>query len=197
MSELAVNRALLLKYNKTMTIFLMISLAVNLFVGTGFLVYVLRNRTPIIVYEDGGELTVLKKQDYHLNEKLLEDFVRMIAREYLSFSPVSLPRQIDGIKEYVAAAPVKIIMDEYTKNQETIQQESVFHQFTIDDIKIIKKSDPFRVEAGGVRTIYVSGKENSKKTVYIFEVKKITPTDSNPWGLIVSQIVEKKVKTKD
>jgi len=195
MSELAFNRAILINHNKTLTYLAIGSLILNI-VLTG-LVMAQSFKRPMILSDTEGQLAVISMQEYKLKEKMLESFVRMIANEYLSFSPTSLPTQIDGIRDYLTASPIESILDSYTKVKSRIQKGGVFHQFSIEGIEITKKKSPFIVEVTGMRTIYANGNYKGEEKVYILEVKRIKQTESNPYGLIVSQIIEKTVPEKE
>ncbi len=189
MSELAFNRVILEKNNQVLSILSLASIAINLILVI-MLIFAF-NKTPLIVFEDSGQVTALKKQGFKLNEKVLESFVKLIAKEYLSFSPTSLPLQIQGIAPYLTDDPKRAILDSYKKNEKRLQRGSVFHQFTIHDINITKKNSPFTVEVSGIRTIYANGKNKNTEAAYVFAVQKIKQTETNPYGLIVSRIVEK------
>jgi len=195
MSELAFNRAILMNHNKTLTYLGLGSLILNI-VLTGFLMAQSFKR-PMVLSKAGGQMTVVSTQDYKLEEKMLESFARMIANEYLSFSPTSLPTQIDGIRDYLTASPIESILDSYNKVKSRIQKGGVFHQFSIEGIEITKKKSPFIVEVTGTRTIYANGNYKGEEKVYILEVKQIKQTENNPYGLIVSQIVEKTIPEKE
>ncbi len=194
MSELAFNRALLISHNKTLTFLGIGSLILNMILAGLLMVKV--SQRPMILTGNEGSLAVASAQEYKLEEKMLESFVRMITNEYLSFSPTSLPTQIDGIRNYLTARPIEAILESYNKLKSRISKGGVFHQFSIHDIAITKKKSPFIVEVQGVRTIYANGHYKGEDKVYMFEVKRIRATETNPYGLIVSQIVEKIVKDK-
>ena len=72
-----------------------------------------------------------------------------------------------------------------------MQQENVFHQFSIYEIKITKKSNPFLVEVSGIKTVYANGNSKNIKAAYILEIQKYQQTKENPYGLIVTKFMEK------
>ena len=195
MSELAFNRIILEKNNQILAIISLISLALNLiFIG---MVALSANRRALIVYENAGQVTTLKQNNFQLNEEILEGFVKMITKEYLSFTAVSLPTQIEGIKQYLTDGPRNAILDSYTKNQKKMQSENVFHQFSIYEIKITKKNEPYEVIVIGIKTIYANGNSKNASAAYVMEIQRIKQTKENPYGLIVSKITEKSNKESE
>lgn len=189
MSELAFNRIILEKNNQILAVVAVISLGLNLILSLILTFSV--NKRPLIVYEDSGQITSLKQNQFKLDEGILESFVRMITKEYLSFTAVSLPTQIEGIKQYLADSPKTSILESYKKNQKKLQEENVFHQYSIYGINITKKSNPFLVEVSGIKTVYANGNSKNIKAAYVFEIQKIKQSKENPYGLIVSKIAEK------
>ncbi len=192
MSELAFNRIILEKNNQILAIVAVISLGLNLILSLILTFSV--NKRPLIVYEDSGQVTSLKQNQFKLDEGILEGFVRMITKEYLSFTAVSLPTQIEGIKQYLADSPKNAILESYKKNQKKLQEENVFHQYSIYGINITKKSNPFLVEVSGIKTVYANGNSKNIKAAYVLEIQKIKQSENNPFGLIVSTIAEKTEK---
>jgi hypothetical protein len=188
-SELAFNRAILEKNNQILAILSLGSLALNLILGLALLFVV--NRPPLIVSRGAAGVVALDQSQLKIDEDGLVDFVRMIAREYLNFTPGSLMEQVDGISSYLGQQPKEAAADSYKKHYATIQKDNVMYQFNIEEIHIVKKSSPFRVEVIGTRTIFA--KENNKNfpAVYMFEIEKVTASKNNPYGLKVVQIVEK------
>ena len=135
-------------------------------------------------------------KNYEVDETILKNFVHWIGREYFSFSPTSLPRQIDNISEYLTSAPKKAILDAYQKNKSIIQ-EGTFFQFDIADVSIIKQSNPYQVDLAGVmRIIDKNGNHTSDIKTYLFEVQQVKPTNTNPYGLKILQIQEKTLSEK-
>ncbi len=192
MSEMAFNRIILEKNNYVLAVLSIVSLSINLLLA-GVLIFSI-NRKPLIVYEDSGEMTALKKRDFKLDEKILEGFVHLISKEYLSFSPESLPMQIDSISHYLTEGPKSVILDSFKKNEKKLQSENVFQQFSIYEIKITKKTSPYLVDVTGIKTIYANGNSKNIDASYSFEIERIKQTQDNPYGLLVSKIVEKPVE---
>ena len=188
MSQTAFNRAIEIKEKQHGRLLLVLSLTANLVMGV--CVSILINRT-IIVYEDNGKLAVLKQKEFELDEPRLKEFVKMVARECLSFNPKSLPGQLEDISAYLTQEPAKNIMESYERNKKKIQDETVFYDFIIKNVLLIKSSEPFKVEIDGIRTVFVNNKEIDKEAKYLFEVKRVRPAENNPYGLIVSSITEK------
>jgi len=192
MSELAFNRIILEKNNQILAVVAVVSLGLNLILALTLTFSV--NKRPLVVYEDSGQITSLKQTNFKLDEGVLEGFVRMITKEYLSFTAVSLPTQIEGIKQYLADSPKNAILQSYKKNAKKMQEENVFHQYSIYGINITKKSNPFLAEVSGIKTVYANGNSKNIKAAYILEIQKIKQTAENPFGLIVSKITEKTEK---
>ncbi len=192
MSELAFNRLILERNNQILAVLALLSMGLNLLLT--MIVIFSVHRKPLIVYDDSGQVTTLNQNNFKLDEGILEGFVRMITKEYLSFTAVSLPTQIEGIKQYLAETPKNAILESYKKNQKKLQDENVFHQFSIYGITITKKSNPFLVEVTGIKTVYANGNSKNIKAAYILEIQKIKQTEQNPYGLVVSKIIEKEEK---
>lgn len=192
MSELAFNRIILEKNNQTLAVIVVVLLALTLILSVALTFSI--NKKTLIVYEDSGQVTSLKQSNFKLDEAILEGFVRLITKEYLSFTAVSLPIQIEGIKQYLADAPKNAILESYKKNEMTMQKDNVFHQFSIYEIHLIKKSIPYQVEVSGIKTIYANGNSKNIPAAYLLEIQTIKQTKTNPYGLIVSKIVEKSKK---
>lgn len=195
MSELAFNRAILEKNNQTLAILTLALMGVNIALFVAFLFSV--NKPPLMVFQKDQHIVSLESEDYKLNEAILKSFARMIARDYLSFSPTSLPKQIDGISQYLANQPTESILNSYNKNKERIEEKQVFQQFTIDGVEITRKKNPFIVELKGIKTTYVNGNNKSNEAIYDFEIKKIKPTENNPYGLIITQVAEQEPEVKE
>ena len=192
MSELAFNRIILEKNNQTLAIVTVVSLIINLILII-FLSFSI-NKKALVVYEDSGQVIALKQNNFKLNEEILKGFVRMITKEYFSFSAVSLPTQIEGIKQYLADNPKNAILESYKKNEKKLQEENVFLQFSIYQIDITKKNNPYEVEVSGIKTIYANGNSKNVAVTYLLEVQRIKQAQDNPYGLIVSKIIEKPKK---
>jgi hypothetical protein len=190
MSELIFNRILLEKYNQTLSIILIISVSLNLFLAVIVLGVV--NKPSLIVYSDEGSVGVLKAKNFKVDEGLLGDFTKMIVSQYLNFTSTSLPQQIDGISQYLSVKAKQAILDAYKHNQLTIEKEGIGQQFVINGIQITKKSNPYWVEISGQRTLYVNGNNKTIPISYIFEIKKIKPGESNPYGLMLNDVIQKK-----
>lgn len=189
MSELAFNRAILEKNNQILALLTLGSLALNVFLGLVLLFIV--NRPPLIVTKEAGGLVAMDQAKFKIDEDGLVDFVRLIVREYLNFTPGSLVSQIDGISSYLGPQPKESAKDSYKRHYAGMQQDHVMYQFNIEEVHIIKKSSPYRVEVKGMRTIFA--KDNSKNfpAVYIFEIERTQMTKANSYGLKVIQIAEK------
>ncbi len=189
MSELVFNRVILEKHNRVLTWAVMILLGLNLI----FVFWFMRasGQPPLIVFAKDGQLEVLKTRDLKMDEAFLKDFVKMVTGQYLSFSVSSLPKQIEGIKPYLAPKPVEGILASFKNNQTAIEKESISQQFVINAITITKKTDPFWVEVEGTRNIRASGNDKSAAVTYILEIKKIKPNEENPYGLLMTDMIEK------
>ncbi|MBF0490205.1 MAG: hypothetical protein HQL15_06235 [Candidatus Omnitrophica bacterium] len=148
-------------------------------------------KPPLVVYAQEGQVSVLKIKTLALDETLLKDFVRLIAGEYLSFSVDSLPKQIEGIKPYLSSKPADSILKSFKDNQIIIQKQSISQQFVIENIIITKNKNPFWIEVQGVRNIHANGNDKKVPMTYILEVTKIKPTESNPYGFLMTDIIEK------
>ena len=189
MSELVFNRIILEKNNRVLSLLMVISLALNV-----FLVFALTNsfaRPPLIVYAKDGQISVLKTKTLGVDEALLKDFIRLIAGQYLSFAGDSLPQQIQGLKPYLAPKPIDAILKAFKDNQAVIEKQNISQQFMVKTIAITKKSNPFWVEVQGSRNIHAAGNDKIVPAAYVFEVKQIAPTETNPYGFLMTDIIEK------
>jgi hypothetical protein len=77
-----------------------------------------------------------------------------------------------------------------------VKNDDIRFEFRPDAIRIVKKSIPFQVEAGGMRTIFVNDNSKSFPAIFIFEIKRVESSAENPYGLRVLQIVEKEDQSK-
>ena len=196
MSELVFNRVILERNNQTLLIVSVVSVAINLILVLGMLQAY--HRPPLVVFAKDGEITVLKTKALGVNEALLKDFIRLIAGQYLSFSVNSLPHQIDSIRPYLGAKSIQNILQSYKDNQPIIQGENISQQFIVDTITITKNSNPFWVEVEGISNIHTTDNDKSLPMTYIFEVTRVKPTEQNPYGFLMTDVIEKdKSKTKD
>jgi hypothetical protein len=193
MNELIFNRTLLEKHNQTLAILIIISVTINLFLAIIVLGTV--NKPSLIVYSDEGEIGVLKVKNFKMDESILQNFTKMIVSQYLNFTSESLPNQIEGIAPFLSVKAQQTIFDAYKHNQLTIEKDGISQQFVISNIEITRKSNPFWVEVRGERTLYVNNNSKTSTITYIFEIKKIKPTESNPYGLLVNDVVQKKDKS--
>jgi len=190
MSELIFNRILLEKYNQTLSIILIISVSLNLFLAV--IVLGVANKPTLMVYSEEGSIGVLKSKNFKVDEGLLEDFTKMMVGQYLNFTSTSLPQQIDGISQYLSVKAKQAVLDAYKHNQLTIEKEGIGQQFVVSGIQITKKNNPYWVEISGQRTLYVNGNNKTVPITYIFEIKKIKPNESNPYGLMLNDVIQKK-----
>jgi hypothetical protein len=190
MSELAFNRVILEKNNQVLAILSIASLSLNLVLGISLTMAV--QKPPLIVYEDTEHLSSLRLKKYKIEEEILKDFTSMIVSQYLNFNYVSLSNQVEGITPYLAARPLDAIMDSYKRNQSKMEKENISQEFIVGEMKITKKNSPFWIEVEGVRVINADGNKKSDEITYIFEIEKIKPTQSNPYGLRILDVAEKK-----
>ena len=196
MSELVFNRVILERNNRTLMILSAVSLVLNFVLVLGLMRAF--QKPPLVVYAQDGEITVLKTKSLSVDETLLKDFIRLIAGQYLSFSVNSLPKQIDAIRPYLGAKSIQSILQSYKDNQAIIENENISQQFIVNTVTITKNSNPFWVEVNGIRNIYAAGNNKSMPMTYIFEVTKVKSTENNPYGFLMTDIIEKgKLKTKD
>lgn len=189
MSELVFNRVILERNNRILSLLVVISLILNVLVV--FALIHTSARPPLVVYTQDGQITVLKTKDLKINEAFLKDFIKLIVSQYLSFTPSSLPKQIESIRPYLAPKPVDAILNDFKNNQSVIEKENISQQFTINNITITKTSNPFWVEVEGMRNIRTNGNDKDVPAIYVFEVKKIKSTESNPYGFLMTDVIEK------
>ena len=189
MSELVFNRVILEKNNQILSLLSVISISLNLLLVFAFIQK--SSKPPLIVYAQDGQIEVLRTRDLKMDELFLKDFSKMIAGQYLSFAADSLPKQIEGIKPYLGDKPRQTIMDSYKTNQALIEKDNISQQFVINTVSITKESDPFWVEIEGIRNIHAAGDDKSMPMIYVFEVKKIKSTAINPYGFLVTDVIEK------
>ncbi len=196
MSELVFNRVILERNNRTLMIISCVSLVLNLILVLGLMQAF--HRPPLVVFAKDGQITVLKTKDLGVNEALLKDFIRIIAGQYLSFSVDSLPHQIDAIRPYLGEKSIQNIMQSYKVNKPIIESENISQQFIVDTITVTKNSNPFWVEVEGLSNIHTNDNDKSSPKTYIFEVTKVKPTEVNPYGFLMTDVIEKdKSLTKD
>ncbi len=193
MSELIFNRTILEKYNQILSILIIVSVIVNLLLVITVLGVI--NRPPMLVYSNEGELKVLKVTNLKMDEAMLQDFTKMIVSQYFNFTATSLSQQIEGISQYLSVKAKQEIMDAYKHSQSVIQKEGISQQFAINKMDITRKSNPFWVEVNGSRTLYVNGNNKTIPVTYILEIKKVKTSESNPYGLLVNDVIQKKDKT--
>ena len=190
MSELAFNRVILEKNNQVLAILSIASFSLNIVLGTLLIMSV--QKPPLIVYEDTEHMSALRLKKYKVEEEIIKDFTTMIISQYLNFNYVSLTNQIDGITPYLARRPLDAILDSYKRNQAKMEKENISQEFIVGEMKILKKNNQFWIEVQGVRIINADGNKKNDELTYIFEVEKIKPTQSNPYGLRILDVVEKK-----
>jgi len=189
MSELVFNRVILERNNRILMILSAVSLLLNFVLVLGLMKAY--QKPPLIVYAQDGEISVLKTKNLAVDEILLKDFVRYIAGQYLSFTADSLSKQIDDIRPYLAPKPAEAILASFRENQTIIQKDNISQQFVINNLTITKTADPFWVEIEGTRNIHAAGNDKTVAMTYVVEVKKVKATESNPYGLIMDDIIEK------
>jgi len=196
MSELVFNRVILERNNQTLMILSCVSLVLNFIFVLGLMQSF--HRPPLVVFANDGQITVLKTKALGVNEALLKDFIRLIAGQYLSFSVNSLTSQIDAIRPYLGEKSIQNILQSYKDSQPLIQSEHISQQFVVNAINITKNSNPFWVEVEGVSNIHTTDNDKSIPMSYVFEVTRVKPTEKNPYGLLMTDVIEKdKSKTKD
>jgi len=196
MSELVFNRVILERNNRTLMILSSILLVLNFVLVLGLMQTF--QKPPLVVYAQDGEITVLKTKNLSVDETLLKDFIRLIAGQYLSFSVNSLPKQIDAIRPYLGPKSIQNILQSYKDSQPIIQSENISQQFIVNTLTITKKSNPFWVEVEGLQNIHAANNDKSMPMTYIFEVTKVMPTEENPYGFLMTDVIEKdKPLTKD
>ncbi len=193
MSELVLNRTILEKYNQILAILILSSMFVILLLVIVVLGVV--NKPPIIVYSNDGELKVLKVVNLKMDEAMLQGFTKMIVSQYFNFTATSLSQQIEGISQYLSVKAKQEITDAYKHSQSAIQKDGISQQFVINTMDITRKSNPFWVEITGSRTLYVNGNNKTIPVTYIFEIKKVKTSETNPYGLLVNDVMQKKDKT--
>ena len=189
MGELAFNRVILEKNNQVLAILSVVSLSLNLVLGISLTMAV--QKPPLIVYEDTEHLSALRLKKYKIEEEILKDFTTMIVSQYLSFNYVSLTSQVESISPYLASRPLDAIMESYKRNQSKMEKENISQEFIVGEMKITKKKNPFWIEVQGVRVINADGNKKAMRSP-IFSRSKIKPTQSNPYGLRILDVAEKK-----
>ena len=193
MSELAFNRVILEKNNQILAIVGIASLSLNLVLGISMTMAI--QKPPLIVFEDTDRMSSLRLKKYKVEEEILKDFTTMIVSQYLKFNYVSLTNQVESIKPYLGSRPLDAITDSYKRNQSKMEKENISQEFIIGEMKITKKSNPFWIEVSGVRVINADGNKKNDEIAYIFEIEKTKPTQTNPYGLRILDVVEKKDQT--
>ena len=189
MSELVFNRVILEKNNRILMVLSITSLVLNLILVLGLMRSY--QKPPLVVYAQDGEVSVLKTKTLQVDEAMLMNFIRFITSQYLSFTADSLLKQIENIKPYLASKPADSILNSFKNNQAIIQKDNISQQFIIDVINITKKTNPFWIEIEATRNIHAAGNEKSVPMTYVMEVKKVKATESNPYGFLMNDIIEK------
>ena len=190
MSELVFNRIILEKAVRILSRVVACLLIINVL---QVVVLIKFTRKPVILLGENstGRIEMLDFSNYEVTETVLNNFVRWISSEYLSFGPDSLPNQIEGIKHYLNAEPKKAILKSYEKNKAAITS-GVFFQFNLQDIKISKRSNPYTIDVSGAMSIIdKKGRYKTEDRAYIFEVLRVKPSSDNPYGLKVISITER------
>lgn len=195
MSELAFNRAILEVNNQRLFLVLILSIVINLVLGSVVLINV--HKPPLLVYQNDQTVETMDYELFQIDETILIDFVRMISKDYLSFRFESLPDQIKSIEKYLMNQPLQSILHSHKKSSNRLNDKQVIQQFDIDSIEIVKTSNPYHVEIRGVKNIYVDGMHNSKQSVYAFEVKQIKASEDNPYGLVITEVLERELKDEE
>ena len=175
MSELVFNRIILEKAVRILSRVVACLLIINVL---QVVVLIKFTRKPVILLGENstGRIEMLDFSNYEVTETVLNNFVRWISSEYLSFGPDSLPNQIEGIKHYLNAEPKKAILKSYEKNKAAITS-GVFFQFNLQDIKISKRSNPYTIDVSGVMSIIdKKGRYKTEDRAYIFEVLRVKPS---------------------
>ncbi|MCA9408601.1 MAG: hypothetical protein H6755_05940 [Candidatus Omnitrophica bacterium] len=192
MSELAFNRIILEKAVRILSRIVIGLLILNLL---QVIVLIKFTRKPVLLLKETQtkEIEMLDFSNYEITETILNNFVRWIASEYLSFGPDSLPNQIESITNYLNAEPKSAILKSYEKNKAAISS-GVYFQFNLKEIEVTKRSNPYTVEATGEMSIIdKNGRYKKEDRIYEFDVLKVKSTSDNPYGLKVISITEKKV----
>ena len=194
MSEIVFSRVILEKHNRVLIWLVAALLGLNFI----FVFWLMRTcaQPPLVVFAKEGQLDVLKAKDLKMDEALLKDFVKMVTGQYLSFSVSSLPKQIEGIKPYLAPKPTEAILASFKNSQSVIEKENISQQFVINTVTITKPTNPFWIEVEGTRNIRASGNDKSIPMTYVLEIKKIKPTQDNPYGFVMTDIIEKDALNK-
>lgn len=190
MSELAFNRIILEKTVRILAGIVVCLLCLNLL---QVLVVLKFTRKPVLLLKESntGTIEMLDFNSYEVTETILNNFVRWIANEYLSFTPNSLPNQIESIKHYLNAEPKEAILKSYEKNKTAIES-GVYFQFNLKEVEITQRHNPYQIEATGEMSIIdKSGRYKKEDRSYLFEVLKVKPTQENPYGLKVISITQK------
>jgi len=191
MSELAFNRAILERTVQILSIIVVGLIALLILQAVSLVLS--ENRPQQVVYAQEDKIIKLDTKNYEVDETILKDFTKWIAKEYLSFSPTSLPDQIDGIKEYLTAVPQKSILTAYQKNKSIIEDGTYFN-FVVNSVEVKKDDNPFEVELSGVMTIIDrKGNYKDESKVFSFGILQVKPTELNPYGLKVLSIIDKTV----
>jgi len=192
MSELAFNRIILEKTVRILTGIVTCLLCLNLL---QVLVLIKFTRKPVLLLKESkvGTVEMLDFSNYEITETILNNFVRWISSEYLSFGPDSLPNQIESIKHYLNTEPKEAILKSYERNKKAIES-GVYFQFNLQDMEITKRSNPYQIEATGEMSIIdKNGRYKKEPRIYVFDVLKVKPTPENPYGLKVISITNKTV----
>jgi len=189
MSELVFNRMILEKNNQTLMVLSIALLTLSFILALGLMKAY--QKPPLVVYVKDGEIAVLKTKGLAVDEPLLKDFARYMASQYLSFTANSLSKQIDAIRPYLSGQVAAVILNSFQENQSIIQKDGISQQFIIDNITITKPRNPFWVEVQGARNIHAAGNDKAVAMTYVIEIKKIRATESNPYGLLMTDIIEK------
>lgn len=190
MSELAFNRIILEKTVRILTGTVTCLLCLNLI---QVLIVLKFTRKPVLLLKENstGTVEMLDFSSYEITETILNNFVRWISSEYLSFGPDSLPGQIESIKHYLNTEPKDAILKSYEKNKKAIEA-GVYFQFNLQDTEITKRSNPYQIEATGEMSIIdKNGRYKKEARIYVFDVLKVKPTPENPYGLKIISITQK------
>ena len=194
MSELAFNRIILQKNVRILSLIVTFLLVLNCLQAV---VLVKFSRKPVLLVKENqtGHIEMLDFDNYRITESVIKNFIRWISNEYLSFGPESLPGQIESIQHFISVESKNAILKSYEKHKKSIEA-GVFFQFSINDMTITKKSNPYQLEASGAMAIIDrNGRYKNETRTYVFDILQVKPTNENPYGLKVLSITQK-IETK-
>ena len=187
MSELVFNRMVMQNIIRTLTYGSLGLMVANVMLAAAL---VKSNRKPVLLLtrQDNGDVTMVNYASFEMSDVVLTHFVERMASYVLSFSPTSLPEQIENIAVYLSEETRTSIIKSYERNKKAIEA-GMYVQFHIQNVEVVERSTPYVIDVQGASVVVNrSGQYKEEMKTYRFQVLKMTPDSDNPYGLKVVRL---------